>query len=72
MEPDDLAFSGVARQAELVAAGEVAPRELVALYLERIDRAGALNAFRVVRAERALAEADAAPDGPLRGVPVAV
>ena len=62
-------------------AGEVSPRELVELYLERIERLDPqLNAFRVVLAERALAEADQA-DGrrgarrrraPLLGVPVAI
>ena len=47
------------------------------MYLERIERIdGALNAFITVRAEEALAEADALADvderGPLWGVPVAV
>src|SRR4051812_10279719 len=77
---DELAFAGVARQAELVRAGEVSSRELVELYLERIERLDPqLNAFRVVMAERALTEADQA-DGrrgsgeerPLLGVPLAV
>ena len=80
MDRDDLAFAGVARQAELVRAGEVSSRELVELYLERIERLDPkLNAFRVVMAERALTEADQA-DGrrgsgeerPLLGVPMAV
>jgi amidase len=77
---EDLAFSGIAKQAELVRVGEVSPRELVQLYLERIARIDPeLNAFRVVMAERALAEADQAEsrragggDRPLLGVPVAV
>jgi amidase len=73
----DLAFAGVARQAELVRTGEVTPRELVETALERIAALDPqLNAFRCVFAERALAEADAAPsrdgDLPLRGVPIAV
>ena len=76
----ELAFAGLARQAELVASGEVSSRELTELYLERIARLDPqLNAFRVVLAERALAEADQA-DGrarggdrrPLLGVPVAI
>jgi len=76
----ELAFAGLARQAELVASGEVSSRELTELYLERIGRLDPqLNAFRVVFAERALAEADQA-DGrarggdarPLLGVPVAI
>jgi amidase len=77
---DDLAFAGVARQAELVRAGEVSARELVELHLARIDRLdGVLHAFRSVAAERALAEADAAQErlrdgdpAPLLGVPIAV
>ena len=58
MNADDLAFSGIARQAELVRAGEVSPRELVELYLDRIERLDTkLNAFRVVLGERAIADA---------------
>jgi amidase len=76
----DLAFAGLKRQAELIRAGDVSSRELVELYLERIDRVNPqLNAYRVVMAERALAEADQADarrrsDGerPLLGVPIAV
>ena len=53
MEPSDLAFAGIARQAELIDAGEVSPRELVQTYLDRIERLDPqLNAFRVVFAER--------------------
>ncbi|HEV3323772.1 MAG TPA: amidase [Solirubrobacteraceae bacterium] len=77
---DDLAFAGVARLSELLGAGAVTPRELVELYLERIERLDPqLNAFVSVRADEALAEADAAlgrlragESGPLLGVPVAV
>jgi amidase len=80
MDSVDLAFAGLARQAELVRAREVSPRELVDLYLERIERIDPkLNAFRVVLAERARAEADqaegrlgAGDERPLLGVPVAV
>lgn len=77
---DPVAFAGLARQAELIAAGELSSRELTELYLERIGRLDPrLNAFRVVIAERALAEA-AQADGrrrggdsrPLLGVPVAI
>src|SRR3989440_2468611 len=76
----DLAFAGVARQGELLRAGPVTPRDLVECYLERIERLDPeLNAFVSVRAEAALAEADAALErlragesGPLLGIPVAV
>lgn len=76
----ELAFAGVARQAEMVRAGEVSPRELVETALGRIEALDPqLNAFRVVFAERALIEADQAAgragagDGrPLLGVPIAV
>ena len=76
----DLAFAGVARQAALVRAGEVSPRELVESALQRISRLDCeLNAFRIVFDERALLEADQAGgrarggDGrPLLGVPIAV
>src|SRR3954464_12117732 len=58
MDSDDLAFAGLARQTDLVRAGEVSPVELVELHLRRIERLEPrLNAFRVVFAERALAEA---------------
>ena len=80
MDATELAFAGIARQAELIAAGEVSSRELVELYLGRIERYdGALNAFRVVFGERALMEADQADarrgaggQRPLLGVPIAV
>jgi len=80
MDRADLAFAGIARQAELVRAGEVSPRELVELCLERIARIDPqLNAVRVVFAERALAEADQAEgrrgaggERPLLGVPILV
>src|SRR4051794_24774957 len=80
MDSDDLAFAGLARQADLVRAGEVSPVELVELHLRRIERLEPrLNAFRVVFAERALAEArqaegrrGAGAERPLLGVPVAV
>lgn len=61
MDPTDLAFAGAARQAELIAAGEVSARELTELTLERIARIDPqLNAYRIVLGEQALAEADAA------------
>jgi amidase len=80
MERDELAFAGVVRQAELIRAGEVSSRELVELFLERIERLDPeLNAFRKVMAERALVDAQqadgrrgAGDDRPLLGVPIAV
>jgi amidase len=77
---DDLAFAGLARHAAMIAAGEVSSRELTELFLARIERLDpVVNAYRVVLAERALAEADQA-DGrrragdrrPLLGVPIAI
>jgi len=60
-------------QAELVRAGELTPRELVAGAIERIARVDPeVHAVIHERFERALAEADAAPDGAFRGVPVLV
>jgi amidase len=77
----DLAFAGLARQAELVRAGEVTPRELVELCIERIGRIDPqLNAVKELYAERALTEADQAAarrgagdeQRPLLGVPVLI
>jgi amidase len=79
VEPVDLAFAGVARQAGLIRAGEVSSRELTELYLERIDRLDPrFHSYRIVLADEALAAADAADarrgDGapPLNGVPIAI
>ncbi|HYM45533.1 MAG TPA: amidase [Solirubrobacteraceae bacterium] len=80
MDAAELAYAGIARQAELIAAGEVGSRELVDLCLARIERYdGRLNAFRIVFAERARMEADQADarrgaggERPLLGVPIAV
>ena len=60
------------RLAERLRSRELSPREAVESCLTRIEAAGELNAFISVRAEEALAEAERAPDGPLRGVPVAI
>lgn len=70
-----LALAGPGALAAMVRAREVTPRELVELYLRRIDALDPrLNAYRVTLPEQALAAADAAQDadGPLAGVPIAV
>ncbi|WP_333774627.1 amidase [Streptomyces sp. IBSBF 3136] len=78
MTPDRAA--GLAESVRALADGEVTSRALVEQALARIEATQpTLNAFRVVRAEAALAEADAADRElaaggrrPLLGVPVAV
>ncbi|QKZ16929.1 amidase [Streptomyces chartreusis] len=78
MTPDRAA--GLAESARALADGEVTSRALVEEALARIEATqGSLNAFRVVRAEAALAEAEAADRElatgarlPLLGVPIAV
>jgi aspartyl-tRNA(Asn)/glutamyl-tRNA(Gln) amidotransferase subunit A len=67
----------VAELARALHAGELSPTEAVQSYLDRIEALdGDVNAYITVRAEEALAEAEAlerAPErGPLWGVPVAV
>ena len=77
---DELAFVGAARQAEMVRSGEVSPKELVQLSLDRIARLDPeLNSFRKVFAEKALLEAEqaearvrAGDERPLLGVPIAI
>jgi amidase len=85
VDATDLAFAGIASQAELIRDGEVSSRELVELYLERIARVDPqINCFRVVLPERALEEARQADarrthsgagsgdERPLLGVPIAL
>ena len=77
---DDLAFAGVAEQAAMVRSGALSCRELVEYHLKRIEKLDPiLNAFRIVLAERALADADEAQkrlqsgdEAPLLGVPIAI
>ncbi|MEV6655154.1 amidase [Streptomyces sp. NPDC051219] len=72
--------AGLVDMVRLLAGGQVSARELTEQTLARIEAAQpSLNAFRIVRAEAALAEADAADTLlaagerlPLLGVPVAV
>jgi amidase len=75
----DLAFAGPLALAAKVRARELGARELVELYLRRIEALDPkLNAFRVTLAEQALAAASArdrggaADAGPLTGVPIAI
>ncbi|MET9077165.1 amidase [Streptomyces sp. NPDC004232] len=78
MTPDRA--TGLVETRRALADGEVTSRALVERTLARIEATqGTLNAFRIVRAEAALAEADAADRElaagtrrPLLGVPVAV
>src|ERR1700759_5200171 len=74
--PDQaLAFAGPVALAELVRLRQAHPRELVELFLRRIEQINPyLNAFRTTFPEQALAEADAMtePSGLVAGVPIAV
>lgn len=80
MDATELAFAGLARQAELLRERATSSRELVEAQLDRIARVDPLiNAFRIVLAERALTEADqadarlaAGDERPLLGVPIAI
>jgi amidase len=83
MDRTELAFAGIASQAQLLRDRQVSSAELVDLYLERIDRINPkLNAFTDVFGDRARAAAAAADQRigkgeagegtPLLGVPVAL
>jgi amidase len=80
VDREELALSGVVRQRGLLADGRLKARELVALYLERIERINPrLNAIVKIRRDEGLEEADAAQhalDGgdsrPLLGIPFVV
>jgi amidase len=73
----ELPFLPAIEQARLIRSGEVSSEELVALYLDRIDRLDPqLNAFVTVRAEDALADAcesdRSGEEAQFRGVPIAI
>jgi amidase len=80
MDVVEVVYAGAREQARLIRTGSVSARELVEATLERIDRLNpALNAYRVVFAERSLAAADradalraAGEQRLLLGVPVAI
>lgn len=68
---DELLRLDAVGQAQAVRAGLVSPRELVEAAIAKIEaRDGELNAVVHRRFEAALAEADQAPEGPFRGVPI--
>ncbi|HEX4980341.1 MAG TPA: amidase [Ilumatobacteraceae bacterium] len=79
MDALELAYAGIAAQARMIRDGEISSRELVEVYLERIERIDPrLNSFREVFADDALVAAAAADErvargetAPLLGVPVA-
>jgi amidase len=71
--PVTLAFLPALEQARLVREGEVSSRELVELYLERIERLDPeLNAYVTVVADEALAAAESPAEGPFAGVPLPI
>ena len=80
MDPRDLAFTGAAEQARLLATGAVTAPALLDVYLDRIARFDReLRSYRVVLVDSARREAAAAQDRidagerlPLLGVPVAI
>jgi len=80
VDSSDLAFTGAAEQARMLAAGAITAPELLELYLRRIARLDReLRAFRVVLADSARQEAGIAQDRlnagerlPLLGVPIAI
>jgi amidase len=79
MDETQIAYAGVAGQAELIRAKQLSAVELTQTLLDRIARLDpALNAFRIVLPDEALEEAaarDEAPSrqrGPLHGVPIAI
>jgi amidase len=78
MNEREIAYAGVAGQAELVRTKQLSSVELTQALLKRIERLNpTLNAFRIVMADEALEEARARDDSseplrPLHGVPIAI
>src|SRR3954470_10689880 len=78
---EQMATQPAVRQAEAIRAHDVSSRELLELYLDRVERLNpAINAVVTLDAERARAAADAADDalargddvGPLHGLPITI
>jgi len=78
---EDIAFASVKQQARWMTTGQISSRELTEIYLDRIERYGALlECFVTVTPEIARAQADAADRerttgqvrGPLHGIPYGV
>jgi amidase len=80
VQAEDLAYSGLVRQREMLANRSLEARELMSLYLDRIERLNPrLNAFVSVRADAALRVAEEAQQSldrgdprPLLGIPFAI
>ena len=80
MQAEDLAYTGLVRQREMLANRSLEARELMSLYLDRIERLNPrLNTFVSVRTDAALREADEAQQSldrgdprPLLGIPFAI
>jgi amidase len=77
MDATELCYTPATQLRLLIDDGSVSVREIVQATLERIDAVQpALNAFVALRADAALAEAEAAdaggPRGPLHGIPVTI
>jgi len=71
----ELSFAGPGALADMVRRRELTARELVELFLRRIEAIDPkLNAFRVAMADEALAatEKTSSSNGPLTGVPIAI
>ncbi|MFQ5934110.1 MAG: amidase, partial [Dehalococcoidia bacterium] len=81
MTDTDLAYTPAWRVREMIASKEISPREIVDLFLRRIEELNPkLNAYLTVTADEARAEAVKAGEavihgdhlGPLHGVPVSI
>lgn len=70
---DELCFASAVELRDRLARRELSARELMEAMLDRVERVNpGVNAIVSLRAEQALAEAEATPAGPLHGVPVTI